>query len=252
MNKPNIKSFMSFGLVFLIAAWSSMGSCQTAEKKIQRIDPRGLNRMVEYKDPHLLINVSSYLECMDARIPGSVCLSCDQDKEMGKILPANKDTKLVFYGGNALAEGECRVIEEAGRLGYTRLYSLRGGLPAWKRAGYDIETVQRIPRTPGIAVKPKDLPGWLKEAKKPLILDIRDAEAFRKGHLDGAVNIPFSALHLRYQEIPLDRTMLVVDEDGSRTFLAASYLARKGLVNAARLAGGMNAWMAYQKRGPVK
>ena len=251
MSKMLVERIMSVGMVFLIAVGICAGSCHAAEKKIPRIDPKGLNRMMEYKEPHLLINVTSYLECMDARIPGSLCLSCDREAEIGTVLPANKDMKVVFYGGNASIDAECRTIEEAGRLGYTRVYSLRGGLPAWRRAGYEIETVQRIPRTPSISVKPKDLSGWLKDAKKPLVVDIRDAEAFRKGHLDGALNIPLSALHQRYQEIPLDRTLLVVDEEGSRAYLATSYLARKGLTNAARLAGGMNAWTAYQKRGSV-
>jgi len=219
-----------------------------AEKmKVVRIDPKALNRIMEYKEPHLLINVAGYLECMDAKIPGSLCLSCDREKDIGDILPGNKGTKLVFYGGNGSPVSDCRLIEEAARRGFSRIYSLRGGLSAWRRAGYEIETAQRIPRTPSLSVKPKDLPNRLKQMKRPLILDIRDAAAFERGHLDGARNIPFSVLHLRYQDIPLDRTLLIVDEDGSRAFLASSYLARKGLPNAARLAGGMNAWQAYEK-----
>lgn len=237
------------GLAFVILGWGSAGLCQTDEKKVQRIEPKGLNRIIEYKEPHLLINVASHLECMDARIPGSQCLSCDQEKELGTILPGKKDIKLIFYGGGAPVAAGCRVVEEAVRQGFTRIYGLRGGLPAWKRAGYEIETIHRIPRTPGLAVKPKALADWLKQAHKPLIIDIRDAEVFHKGHLDGAWNLPLSVLHMRYQEIPLDRTLLVVDEEGSRAFLATSYLARKGLAHAARLAGGMNAWAASQRKG---
>ncbi|HBL54235.1 MAG TPA: rhodanese-like domain-containing protein, partial [Syntrophaceae bacterium] len=36
-----------------------------------------------------------------------------------------------------------------------------------------------------------------------------------------------------------DRTLLMVDEDGTGSFLAASYLARKGFPNVRRLKGGM-------------
>ena len=66
--------------------------------------------------------------------------------------------------------------------------------------------------------------------------------------MEEAMNIPMALLHLRYQEISLDRHLVVVDEDGSRSFLAASYLSRKGFASIERLAGGMSAWDAYVKK----
>ena len=67
---------------------------------------------------------------------------------------------------------------------------------------------------------------------------------FKESHLPGAINIPLYLLHERYQEIPLNRPVLVVDERGSRTFLTASYLARKGVADVKRLFGGMQLWQA--------
>ncbi len=42
-------------------------------------------------------------------------------------------------------------------------------------------------------------------------------------------------------EIPLDRTVVLVDDRGFRTFLAGSYLERKGL-KVMRLFAGMRGW----------
>ena len=75
--------------------------------------------------------------------------------------------------------------------------------------------------------------------RSPLVVDIRSPKAFAAGHLDGAVNFPLTRLHVEYAEIPLDRTLLMVDEDGTGSFLAASYLVRKGFPNVRRLKGGM-------------
>jgi rhodanese-related sulfurtransferase len=57
-----------------------------------------------------------------------------------------------------------------------------------------------------------------------------------------------------YQNLPLDREIVLVDEMGFRSFLAACYLARKGL-EATRLFGGMDRWqklLADAKRQAAK
>jgi len=245
----------AFIILIIMASLSVVTGASWSQEKAfqpQRIEARALNRIIENQEPVLLINVSSYLECMDARIPGSVCMTCDQGKDLQELFPAGKETKLVFYSGYVPFDPVCPLMDEAVRRGFTRIYILKGGLPAWKRAGYDAEAVTRIPRKVSASVKLADLGAWLKQAKNPLVLDIRSPERFKQSHLEGALNIPLSVLHLRYQDIPLDRALLVVDDEGSRSFLAASYLSRKGFENVGRLVGGMDAEHASDKRGKIK
>jgi hypothetical protein len=52
-------------------------------------------------------------------------------------------------------------------------------------------------------------------------------------------------LSQRYDEIPLDRTVVLVDDRGFRTFLAGSYLERKGC-KVMRLFAGMRGWQEMQ------
>jgi len=106
----------------------------------------------------------------------------------------------------------------------------------------------RVPRVPMLSVKPKALPAWLAANQNALILDLRTEEAFRRQHLPGAVNLPLDALPARYAELPLDRPFLLVDEDGTATLLAGSYLKRKGVKDTVRLFGGMEAWRQYEAR----
>jgi rhodanese-related sulfurtransferase len=95
---------------------------------------------------------------------------------------------------------------------------------------------------------------WMAEGKPLFILDIRSKDDFREGHIDGAVSIPFSRLEEQYHNLPLDRLIIVVDERGFRSFIAACYLARKGF-EMTRLFGGMERWqkmISDAKRPPVK
>lgn len=243
----HIALLAAFGFIYGLSgiAWAE-------EKSPLRLEARALNRSIENQENPALINVSGYLSCMDARIAGSVCMSCDGDIGHQDIFPSKKDTKLVFYHVSPAWESDCRIITEAQRRGYTRIYILKGGLPAWRKAGYDTESVQRTPRTPGLAIKPEGVAAWRKSAPKPLVLDIRPTEDFKRQHIEGAVNIPFSLLHLRYPEIPWEKSLLIVDEDGGQSFLAASYLSRKGFGGVVRLGGGMAEWNEHVGKGLTK
>jgi rhodanese-related sulfurtransferase len=127
------------------------------------------------------------------------------------------------------------------RYGHKQVYLLAGGIPAWKQAGYPMESVERIPRMPVVSVRAQDLKKMLAERKDLLLVDIRSEKSFGEGHIDGAINIPLYRLSQRYDEIPLDRTVVLVDDRGFRTFLAGSYLERKGL-KVMRLFAGMRGW----------
>lgn len=55
----------------------------------------------------------------------------------------------------------------------------------------------------------------------------------------GAVNIPFYMLHKRLNKIPEGRPVVVIDENGKRSFLACCRLVNSGVKDVIRLYGGM-------------
>jgi rhodanese-related sulfurtransferase len=77
-----------------------------------------------------------------------------------------------------------------------------------------------------------------------LLLDLRPAEAFKKGHLNGARNIPSHEILnatetlKKYKEKPV----LVYDESGSLGASAARQLMAQGFTKAVNLRGGLAAW----------
>lgn len=211
------------------------------------ITPKTLYWWMEYGEAFTLINTSSYLECLDAKIPKSLCLSCDEREKVKTLVPPKKETKIVLYDSTREWETFCPLVDELTKQGYRQIYILQGGLPAWKMAGFETESVERIPRIFVPSIKAKDLDGWLKIATLPLLLDIRMEDAFRAGHIEGAINIPLSLLHRKYPDIPLNRSLVIIDADGTKSLLAASYLSRKGFRDMKRLAGGMVAWEKFRR-----
>ena len=83
-------------------------------------------------------------------------------------------------------------------------------------------------------VKAKDL---MKEDKLKII-DIRDEESFKEGHISNAVNINESEIKKFLDETPRDTPILVYCYHGNSSKGAAEYLTSKGYKNVYSLDGG--------------
>jgi rhodanese-related sulfurtransferase len=214
--------------------------------KWQKISVKEAFGLYKLRQAHL-VNTMSHLECMDHRIPGSLCLACEEIEKSPQILPPDKTSNIIFYCESDNCYKSCLAAYVAVRNGYANVFVLEGGLPAWKQAGHEVESVQRIPRVAVKSIKIDTLRSWLAERKTMSIIDIRTENNFKEGHIEGAVNLPLYKLHERYQELPYNRMLVLVDSRGFRSFLAQSYLKRKGF-DVVRLFGGMEAWKVYESR----
>ena len=86
-----------------------------------------------------------------------------------------------------------------------------------------------------------------KEAKRLVadgasLVDVRTAQEFARGHLDGARNIPVHEIGARAKkEIPRGKPVVVYCASGMRSAAAASVLRRAGFEKVVNL-GPMSAW----------
>lgn len=83
----------------------------------------------------------------------------------------------------------------------------------------------------------------LKRREKLLVIDVRSAEEFAAGHIDGAVNIPTDQLVARLGEVPNDLAVVTVcNFGGARSCGAAEQLRSRGYSSALPLRGGLRGW----------
>jgi len=106
-----------------------------------------------------------------------------------------------------------------------------GGLLAWpmlRRGGSSL--------TPAQAVQ-------LINREKAVLIDVRDAEEFAKGHAAGARNLPLATLEGE-KSLPKNKTLPIVlmCTSGARAQRAAGMLHKLGYEKAQALAGGFPAW----------
>lgn len=73
-------------------------------------------------------------------------------------------------------------------------------------------------------------------------IDIRDAEAWKSGHVPGARRPEESEIEEGLEEIADDQTVIIVCEDGEASAAVAERLAGEGDREFVSLEGGMESW----------
>jgi rhodanese-related sulfurtransferase len=77
-----------------------------------------------------------------------------------------------------------------------------------------------------------------------LLIDVRDAAEYAKGHILGAKNVPLADLERRAAEFDKHKAkpVIVHCDTGSRATRALGVLKGRGFANVFNLAGGYGAW----------
>lgn len=74
-----------------------------------------------------------------------------------------------------------------------------------------------------------------------LLLDVREPFELRLAQVEGALHVPMREVPARVQDLPRDRTVLVLCHSGMRSQQVADWLVGQGF-DAINVAGGIDAW----------
>src|SRR5689334_9672296 len=76
------------------------------------------------------------------------------------------------------------------------------------------------------------------------LLDVREKDEFRDGHLDRAISLPRGFLEMRVEETVPDKTTPIIAycAGGTRSLIASRTLKEMGYTNVVSMTGGFTAW----------
>lgn len=128
------KIFMSVVFSLLVVSFSF-----AAGSSFKDIEPKELNQMLAGQKDFILIDVhipeQKHIQGTDDFIPYNA-ISENNDK-----LPS-KDAKIVLYCRTSSMSTQA--AQELANMGYSKVYNLKGGIVAWKEAGFDVRGADRI------------------------------------------------------------------------------------------------------------
>jgi len=206
--------------------------CTMEEPAIAPLEPaQAAERMAA---GHAVIDTRADGAFAEAHIPGSfnVLLSSGSfEQNVGWILPGECPYLLVV-------DGSARAAEAARKLAFVGLDGRAAGFvefAAWRRAGLPLSGLSRIDVD---ELQRKLAAGGIQ------VLDVREADEWRGGHIDSALQMSFKHLPTMLERLSLrpQEPVAVVCAGGMRSSTACSVLRSRGFDQVYNVDGGMQAW----------
>ena len=150
-------------------------------------------------------------------IPGAISIPDSQFAKMQDQLPADKATPLVFYCGGLKCRLSHKSAKKAIDLGYAKVKVFADGYPVWVAAFGKGDTLAAASATTASSKQLKtgkeegsvDTEAFKKiVADNPasiMLIDVRDADEFKKGSFATAINIPVDQLEDKVKTLPIDK-----------------------------------------------
>ncbi len=165
----------------------------------------------------VLVDARTNEQFDEAHVPGAISANAGDTGFATKVAQVvSPQTELIVVAGSD--EYELAAAELLGAIGLTVTGFLAGGMTAWRSEDRPVERVATI------AADQIGDP----ELGSTLVLDVRGEDEFARGHVEGALNIPYAELLGRLSELPRDRPIATLCSGGKRSGLAASILQREG------------------------
>lgn len=148
----------------------------------------------------LVVDSRPDIKYLEGTVPGAVNISfADWEKRKG-LLPADKNTQLIFFCGGFKCDLSHKSAAKAKEMGYTDVRVYAEGWPVWKEKSTRAFALVN-PKAPGAAVPAETMPATGEISKDELfklmkekpadfvLVDVRSAEEYQKAHIPGAINI---------------------------------------------------------------
>jgi rhodanese-related sulfurtransferase len=172
-------------------------------------------------------------------IPMAVSMPYSQMDKMLDQLPENKESLLIFYCGGLACKLSHKAAYKAEALGYKNIKVFAEGYPGWLK----------VPGNYG-AVSAEWMKAQVDSSADMVVVDSRPKKTkYDKGHLPGAISIPDTQFDKFKDQLPEDKSKLLVFYCGGLQCKLSHKSAAKaiamGYTNVKVFATGYPSWVAY-------
>ncbi|WP_456393440.1 rhodanese-like domain-containing protein [Nitratifractor sp.] len=191
-------------------------ACEEASRSYKIVDLRRVKHLYNARRA-LFVDARSFEKYVKGTIPGALNLPLKRFKRMRKWLPADKEAPIVVFCDGLGCGRSAKLARKLLREGYGSVMVYEGGYPEWKRRRLPILATPRPCPEPGGAYRPtrpvtidgvkifvdpeegsridaRWIAPLLRSGRVPeglTLIDVRPSEQYARGHLPGAISVPF-------------------------------------------------------------
>ena len=177
----------------------------------------------------VVLDVRHENDFVSAHIPNSIFIGIQGNFApwVGSLLrDVNQKLLLVIPEGR-----EEETITRLSRVGFDHVLGyLKGGIDAWKTAGFETDSMQSI--------SPEEFAKQLNS--KSIVVDARKPGEYEAEHVKDALNIPLDTINENFQTVPKREDFFLHCAGGYRSVIMASILKSRGIHNLINVEKGMN------------
>jgi rhodanese-related sulfurtransferase len=260
-NKKYLKAgFIGFFLILLVALVTIFRSnlskeenlaetdSMNSDQKISKIEEKSMEakdlmKKIIQKDDLVILDVRSEEEYKKEHLANSTNISLVNLQEMAASL--QKDKTYIILDDD-YSQSSILAIKILAENKIFNTFYLKGSFSGWKTQ-YNPTISSGDPnsfvdQSKVKYIKSDKLKELIVQDAKLLVIDLRNVEAFKAGHIKGATNIFLEDLEKEKAKIPLGRKIVLYDNDGVWAFMGAVRLYDMGFFNILTLSDGLDGW----------
>jgi hydroxyacylglutathione hydrolase len=200
------------------------------EKGLKALDPAEFESILDLTDA-LMLDVRNAADFQKGFIPRAINIGLQGDFAPwvgAMVIDVKQPILLITDAGE-----EQEAVTRLARVGFDQVIGfLKGGIDAWKAAGKEIDTVNRITASTFIDEV---------EIGKTVVIDVRKDSEYAAEHVDEAYSRPLAGINQWFADINDTETFYLHCAGGYRSMIAASILKSRGIHNFKEVEGGFKA-----------
>lgn len=256
--KKSMVMALAVALVLAFAAGTALAEKPAFKQFPAQVDAAFVKQVVDGKTKGLVIDSRPKRKKYDkGHVPGALSLPFSRFKKMAaQTLPADKGSLVVFYCGGFKCPLSHKSAFAAQAMGYQNIKVYAAGYPDWKK-NYPAKPMakasfKKFPKIVEAAMVKKIVDGKM----VGLVIDARPKRAkYDKGHVPGALSIPFSRFKKMAGLLPADKNAAIIFYCGGLkcplSHKSAFAARAMGYKNVMVFAKGYPVWKKTYGAGPA-
>jgi rhodanese-related sulfurtransferase len=224
-----------FFIFLLFVCWGITGNIQAAENdRPTIISAEELKAIIDTAgQPFVIIDARNPEEYQEVHIKGAINVPVNKCQDFKHLLPKDKSVRLIFYCNGVKCGKSKRAAKKATEEGYTNMNVFAAGMPVWEEKGYPIyagpDYEKHIETT---KLTPTELQDLIKKDGAGItVVDVRDPQEYKEGHIPGAINIPSEVFASKSDTLDKEKKIVVYCNSGGRSYNAYRKLMKLGYEN---------------------
>jgi rhodanese-related sulfurtransferase len=204
---------------------------------------------------YIILDMRSRMDYVRGHLVSSIWMNLDSLKIKMDMIP--KEKKIILYDSEGIESLKAAILLQ--KNGFTNFYVMHGGFDKWIKKGYPAAIQLVMNTNDKLDIEKKDITTdevyqiIKNNSDRYSIIDIRSRLAFKDGHVENSISIPYVPLNefvvgVEEQNFPKNKSLIIYCDNDSHDIgeKAVEVLVRNDYTQVYLMQNGLDEWISKQ------